>query len=99
LGLPIIRPLVLLHPDDPDTFDIADEYCFGNEFLVAPIITPNANTREVYLPEGNWFDFWTNARHSGKQTITWTNNNQSQLPLFVREGAIVLRTFRDGHPG
>jgi alpha-glucosidase (family GH31 glycosyl hydrolase) len=88
-GLPIIRPLVLLHPDDPQTFDLDDEYCFGNEFLVAPIITPNADTRTVYLPEGNWFDFWTNLRHAGKQHIVWTNHNQAQFPLFVREGAIV----------
>jgi len=88
-GLPIIRPLVLLNPGDSETFDIEDEYCFGNEFLVAPMITPNANARQVYLPAGNWFDFWSNARHTGQQKITWTNSNQAQIPLFVREGAIV----------
>jgi alpha-glucosidase (family GH31 glycosyl hydrolase) len=88
-GLPIIRPLVLLHPDDAATFAIEDEYCFGNEFLVAPMITPNATMRPVYLPAGNWFDFWTDDRHTGKQKITVTNNNQAQIPLFVREGAIV----------
>jgi alpha-D-xyloside xylohydrolase len=43
----------------------------------------------VYLPAGNWFDFWTNERHAGGQVITWTNNNQAQMPLFVREGAMV----------
>jgi alpha-glucosidase (family GH31 glycosyl hydrolase) len=94
-GLPIIRPLVLLNPDDPATFAIKDEYCFGNEFLVAPILAPNASRRQVYLPAGNWFDFFSNERHAGKQHITWTNNNQAQFPVFVREGAIVPMLLSD----
>ena len=88
-GLPIIRPLVLLHQTDENTFSIQHTYLFGNEFLVAPMITPNANARQVYLPAGNWFDFWTNERHSGGKNISWTNREQAQMPLFVREGAIV----------
>jgi alpha-D-xyloside xylohydrolase len=102
-GLPIIRPLVLLNQTDPNTFTIKHTYCFGNEFLVAPMLTPNATTRNVYLPDGKWLDFWTNAQHSGGQTITWTNTNQAQMPLFVRQGAIVpmllsdLRTLCDAN--
>ena len=88
-GLPIIRPLVLLNQTDQNTFPIKHTYLFGNEFLVAPMITSNGNTRHGYLPAGNWFDFWTNERHAGGQVITWTNNNQAQMPLFVREGGIV----------
>jgi alpha-D-xyloside xylohydrolase len=88
-GLPIIRPLVLMNQADANTFGLRHVYHFGNEFLVAPIIAPNSNTRQVYLPAGNWLDFWTNARHAGGQTITWTNDNQARMPLFVREGAIV----------
>ncbi|MDX6296034.1 MAG: alpha-D-xyloside xylohydrolase, partial [Kribbellaceae bacterium] len=102
-GLPIIRPLVLLNQTDPNTFTVKHTYCFGNEFLVAPMLTPNATTRNVYLPDGKWLDFWTNAQHSGGQTITWTNTNQAQMPLFVRQGAIVpmllsdLRTLCDAN--
>jgi alpha-D-xyloside xylohydrolase len=88
-GLPIIRPLVLLDQTDPNTFDVNHTYRFGNEFLVAPMLTPNASTRNVYLPHGNWLDVWTNAVHAGGQTISWANPNQSQLPLFVREGAVI----------
>ena len=88
-GLPIIRPLVLTDQSDPNTFALRHTFRFGNEFLVAPMITPNAHTRQVYLPAGNWIDFWTNARHAGAQTVTWTNANQSQFPLFVLEGSIV----------
>src|SRR6185312_7716647 len=59
-GLPIIRPEVLLHPTDTNTFGLNHTYCFGNEFLVAPMVTPNAASRKVYLPTGQWRDFWTN---------------------------------------
>jgi alpha-D-xyloside xylohydrolase len=92
-GLPILRPLVLLHQEDPQTFGVRHAYQFGNEFLVAPVIQPTidgqATQRSLYLPQGFWHDFWTQERHSGGQQITWKNSNQLQLPLFVREGAIV----------
>jgi alpha-D-xyloside xylohydrolase len=88
-GLPIIRPLVLMHQSDPNTFSLRHAYLFGNEFLVAPMITPNSDARQVYLPEGTWVDFWNNARHAGGQNITWANVDQAKFPLFVAEGAIV----------
>jgi alpha-glucosidase (family GH31 glycosyl hydrolase) len=92
-GLPIIRPLVLLHQDDPRTHVINHTYLFGNEFLVAPVIRPTrqdvVTERNVYLPRGAWRDYWTQERHTGGQQITYRNANQQQLPLYVREGAIV----------
>jgi alpha-D-xyloside xylohydrolase len=93
-GLPILRPLVLLHPDDPATVTLQHTYYFGGELIVAPVFDVNANKRQVYLPEGTWFDFWTNERHTGNQTIDWTNPAQpdvpkSKIPVFVRNGAIV----------
>ena len=94
-GLPIIRPLVLLDQTDPNTFKVQHTYCFGNELLVAPMLAPNATTRDLYLPRGNWVDFWTSARHAGGQTITWTDADQTKLPLFVREGAIVPMLLND----
>jgi alpha-D-xyloside xylohydrolase len=94
-GLPILRPLVLMHQTDRNTPGVQHAYLFGNEFLVAPIVSLNATARQVYLPTGNWFDFWSTARHAGAQTITWQNNNRSQFPLFVREGAIVPMLPKD----
>jgi alpha-glucosidase (family GH31 glycosyl hydrolase) len=67
------------------------------------MIAPNATQRQVYLPAGTWYDFWTNAKHTGGQTVNWTNANQMQFPLFVREGAIVpmlpegVQTLCDGN--
>lgn len=94
-GLPIIRPLVLLNQTDGNTFSLQHTYLFGNEFLVAPMIMPNATARQVYLPAGNWLDFWTNELHAGGKNITWTNKQQTQMPLFAREGAIVPMLLTD----
>jgi alpha-D-xyloside xylohydrolase len=88
-GLPIIRPLVLQAQQDANTFGLMHVYQFGNELLVAPIVEPNATTRGVYLPAGAWFDFWTHERHTGGQTITWTDTDPMHIPLFVRAGGIV----------
>lgn len=88
-GLPIIRPLVLLNQTDPNTFTLDHTYQFGNELLVAPVITPNATARQLYLPAGNWIDFFTNERHPGGQNLNWTNTNEEQFPVFVRDGGIV----------
>jgi len=85
---------VLMHQDDLKTFDVQQAYYFGRDLLVAPIIQPQATQRTVYLPEGNWFDFWTNEAHAGKQEITWSNPAhpdvpRSKIPVFVRRGAIL----------
>lgn len=92
-GLPIIRPPVLLHQDDTRTHSLKHTYYFGNELLVAPVLNPtgpgSVTERVVYLPDGMWFDFWTQERHTGRQEVLWRNSSQQHFPLFVRAGAII----------
>lgn len=88
-GLPIMRPEVLLNQTDANTYGVKQTFYFGNELLVSPVITNVASTRQVYLPVGKWYDFFTNVVYTGGQNIVWTNANQSQMPLFVRDGAII----------
>jgi alpha-D-xyloside xylohydrolase len=91
-GLPILRPLLLIHPDDPKTFDIKHAYYFGSELVVAPVVEPDVMARIVYLPKGRWIDFWTNEQidHStGGDNHAWANADRTKLPVFAREGAIV----------
>ena len=88
-GLPILRPLVLFHQTDPNVCGIDHAYLFGNELLVAPVISLHATNRAVYMPPGAWYDFFTNQRYIGGTNVVWNNSNQMQMPLFVREGAIV----------
>jgi alpha-D-xyloside xylohydrolase len=88
-GLPIMRPLMLMHQTDTNTYPVRHTYLFGDELLVAPMNTPNSTSRGVYLPAGTWFDFWTNAEHTGGANITWSNPDATKFPLFVKAGAIV----------
>jgi len=100
-GLPIMRPLVLMHQDDPETFGIQHAYYFGRDLLVAPVIEPRVTRRDLYLPEGDWFDFWTNERHAGRRTITWNapaghGEPPSTIPVFAKSGAIIPLMFGNG---
>ncbi len=89
-GAPPLRPLVWDWPADPDA-DRGDEALLGPWLLVAPVLAEGATSREVYLPEGRWFDFYTGVIHDGPATVTLDALPLAALPLFVREGAIVPR--------
>ncbi|HKW30673.1 MAG TPA: TIM-barrel domain-containing protein [Verrucomicrobiae bacterium] len=88
-GLPIIRPLVLMCPADTNTYGIQHTYLLGDDLLAAVIVTNLATTRTVYLPAGNWYDFFTQQKFAGSRNLTWSNADQTRTPLFVREGAII----------
>jgi len=88
-GAPFMRALPLDFPDDAKVADLRDEYMFGPAFLVAPVTTQGATSREVYLPAGaDWYNYWTDERFQGGQTIT-VQAPIDTLPLFVRAGSIV----------
>jgi alpha-D-xyloside xylohydrolase len=88
-GLPIIRPLVLLNQADPNVYGINHTYMFGNDLLVAPVNTAVSTARNVYMPAGVWHDFFTHQRYVGGSNVVWNNSNVLQMPLFVRDGAII----------
>jgi alpha-D-xyloside xylohydrolase len=88
-GAPYMRALFMDFPDDPKAADIPDEYMYGPAFLVAPVTEQGATHRTVYLPAGgDWYNYWTNDRLHGGQTIT-VDAPIDTLPLFVRAGSIV----------
>ena len=87
-GLPIIRALWLHYPDDSVAVSRGDEYLYGRDILVAPVVEKGATTRSVYLPRGLWFDFWTNEKHAGGTEVTRAVD-LATMPLYVRAGAIL----------
>jgi alpha-D-xyloside xylohydrolase len=87
-GLPIFRSLVFHHEEDPVAWTIEDEFYCGEAFLVAPILN-GAGARSVYLPAGDWIDFWTGARLHGPVALGRMEQPLSRMPLFVRHGARV----------
>jgi alpha-glucosidase/alpha-D-xyloside xylohydrolase len=87
-GMPLMRALWLHYPDDAKARGLGSEYLWGRDLLVAPVFTKGATSREVYLPEGAWYDWWTNERKGGGQTVT-RNVDLATMPLYVRAGAII----------
>ena len=87
-GLPVIRALWLHYPDDPSAVARGDQYLFGRDILVAPVVEKGATSRTLYLPHGTWYDFWTNTKHDGGKEIT-RDVDLSILPLYVQAGAIL----------
>ena len=93
-GMPIARPLWLDHPGDPATYELDDEFLFGPDLLVAPVLTPGARARAVYLPVGEWIDFHTRRAHRGESWIL-AEAPLGRIPLFVR-GRAALRLLPSG---
>jgi alpha-glucosidase (family GH31 glycosyl hydrolase) len=83
----MIRAMVLEFQDDPSTHDIQDQYMFGDAFLVAPVCTP-VSKRNVYLPEGKWYEYETGKEYSGPNTLR-IEPPLDVLPLYVRDNSII----------
>ena len=84
-----MRALLMDFSADLNVVNIGDEYMVGPAFLVAPVTEQGATRRTVYLPEGcDWYNFWTNERLKGGQTIT-AEAPTDRIPLFVQAGSIV----------
>ncbi|HWP99229.1 MAG TPA: TIM-barrel domain-containing protein, partial [Vicinamibacterales bacterium] len=87
-GLPIVRALWLQYPDDPAAVARGDEYLWGRDLLVAPVVERGATVRRLYLPRGVWYDFWTGDRLEGGREIE-REVDLATMPLYVRAGAIL----------
>jgi alpha-glucosidase (family GH31 glycosyl hydrolase) len=90
-GMPVLRPLVLAYPGDDAVRDLSDQYLYGPDLLVAPVLEEGARERAVYLPAGWWLDYHDRTTlHAGRRTVH-AAAPLSHIPLFVREGAIIAR--------
>ena len=88
-------------PDDANLHNLSDQYLFGPEILVAPILDEGTTERIVYLPDGLWIDYWTDDLLRGPGSAT-VQAPLDKIPLFVRQGAIVPMgpdlQYSSGHP-
>ena len=87
-GMPLMRSLWLHYPKDETASKTADEFLWGRDMLIAPVYEKSATTRKLYLPQGQWYDWWTNAKQPGGQTIS-RSVDLSIMPIYVRAGAII----------
>jgi len=87
-GKPIIQPVCVAEPENPHLRNVDDCYLVGDSLLVAPVMHPHALRRMVYLPEGNWYDFWTHEHFTEPGYIS-IEAPLTHLPLFVRGGTVL----------
>ena len=87
-GYPIVRALLFHHPHDRQVWHIDDEYYFGTDFLVCPVMNSH-NRRDIYLPEGLWVNFFTGERLQGARWYYNVEVPLDQMPVFVRPEAII----------
>jgi len=85
-GIPITRALVMDYPDDPETYQVDDQFMFGEALMIAPLA--EGTRRRVYLPPGAWTDFWTDQRFEGGKRID-CEAPLDRIPIFVRSGSVV----------
>jgi alpha-D-xyloside xylohydrolase len=86
-GVPIMRPLLVEFPEDPTSWDVDDQFMFGPDLLVAPVLDQGARDRTVYLPAGaHWANAWTGEPAPGGTAVT-VQAPLEQIPLFLRDGA------------
>jgi len=88
MGTPITRPLFFEEPTNADIAGIDDTYLWGPNLLVAPVLEKGQKSRKIYLPEGNWFDFFTEGKTEGGRWIEKPVTLQN-IPVFVRGGSFI----------
>jgi len=86
-GAPIVRPLVMEYPDDAEVANLSDEMLLGKGLLAAPLLIPGGK-REVYLPKGVWYDFFTNEAIKGGRRFQVTKA-LDEIPVYVAAGTIL----------
>jgi alpha 1,3-glucosidase len=91
--LPVMRPLFVEYPTDPNTFKIQDSFLLGSDLLVTPVTKEGATSVNVYLPRGAWYDVYTHQREFGGKTIS-VNAPLDKIPVFQRGGSIIPRKIR-----
>ena len=87
-GSTVLQALIFHHPHDKVCWHIDDEYYFGDDFLVAPVMNSEGR-RDVYLPEGRWVNFFTGERIEGGRWLYGLEVPLELMPVYVREGAVI----------
>lgn len=91
LGTPLIRPLFYSFPGDLNASQVEDQYMWGDNLLIAPVLKKGLESRSVYLPHGNWYDFNTGKFYSGDTHIIYPLT-LDEIPVFAKAGSFIPMT-------
>jgi len=99
-ALPLVRPLYLEYPTLDEAYEHPEEYFFGTQILVSPV-TDDSKEKDIYLPPGEWYDYFTNEKYEGGKVIS-KKCSIDEIPLFVKAGAVIptgpVREYSDEKP-
>ncbi|MBN2236753.1 MAG: DUF5110 domain-containing protein [Bacteroidales bacterium] len=87
-GIPLVKPLFYLEPKNKAFSNYSDAYLFGDAFLVAPITQLGQEAKSIQLPQGKWYDFYSDIVYYGAQELT-INTSKQHIPVFVKEGSLI----------
>ena len=91
-AVPLVTPMYYSHPGHEEAYHVDDQYWFGSELMVAPFLRPagrsGRSSRDVWLPDGDWFGLFDGTRRRGGSTVQ-VDGGLSDVPVFARAGAIV----------
>lgn len=103
-GVGLVRPLTFDWPNDPKVRNDVASWMFGDSLLVSPVVEQGQTSKTIYLPAGQWTDWFSGKRYAGGQDVTLAIDAKtwSDIPLFVRDGAIIptqpVMDYVDQHP-
>jgi alpha-glucosidase len=87
-GFPILRPVVMQEQDVLLNHFRQDEFTYGDKILICPVLSPGQTKRNVYLPKGKWYNFWTNEMVDGGKEVS-VATPLDIIPVFVKAGSII----------
>jgi len=87
-GLPLMRAMWIHYPEDVKARSIGSQYLWGRDIIIAPVFKKGATNWNIYLPKGDWYDWWTGEKKMGGQTIS-REVDMATMPIYVRAGAII----------
>lgn len=90
-GIPLARPVNFYEPSNQQLANINDEFLWGKNVLVAPVLEENQTTKEVVFPSGKWYDYRNNTLYQGNQSVT-VDAPIDELPLFIRSGSFIMQS-------
>ncbi len=100
-GMPLVRPLFWLEPNNPKFVNESSSYMWGDAFLVSPVVEAGQKSKEINFPSGKWINFWTDEIVDGDKSIT-VDAPLGKMPIFVKQGSIIpmapLMKYSDERP-
>lgn len=90
-GMPLMRPLFYQYASDTAAVHVEDQYMWGENLMVAPVIRKGISSRSIYLPAGKWFDFHTGAEYEGSKRFDYALTTEN-IPVFAKAGSFIPMT-------